>query len=78
MQKNIKVREFTVSIRPGEDGWLVVECLELPGCITQGKTLKEAKANAEEAIQCYLESLKKHNEPIPSSKTKFSKIKIEA
>ncbi len=67
-----------VSICPGENGWLVVECLELPGCITQGKTLKEAKANAEEAILCYLESLKKHNEPIPFPKTKLVKIKVEA
>ncbi|MEK6903711.1 MAG: type II toxin-antitoxin system HicB family antitoxin, partial [Nanoarchaeota archaeon] len=39
----------------------------LPGCISQGKTRKEALNNIEDAIKGYLESLKKHKEPIPPS-----------
>ena len=37
----------------------------LPGCHTQGKTIEETKKNIREAIEGYLMSLKKHNEPIP-------------
>ena len=37
----------------------------LPGCHTQGDTIEETKKNLEEAIEGYLISLKKHNEPIP-------------
>jgi len=37
----------------------------LPGCISQGKTRNEAISNILEAIEGYIESLKKHNEPIP-------------
>jgi predicted RNase H-like HicB family nuclease len=37
----------------------------LPGCISQGKTRDEAIANIRDAIQGYLHSLEKHNEPIP-------------
>jgi antitoxin HicB len=36
-----------------------------PGCISQGKTRKEALLNIQDAIKGYLESLRKHKEPIP-------------
>jgi len=38
----------------------------LPGCVTYGRTLSEAKSMAKDAISGYIESLKKHNEPIPT------------
>ena len=45
-----------VVITKGEDGWYVVTVPSLPGCITQDKTIKEAKVNIKEAISLYLES----------------------
>jgi len=33
-----------------EDGWIVVECPELPGCVSQGKDEAEALANIREAL----------------------------
>jgi predicted RNase H-like HicB family nuclease len=59
--------KFKIIIEQDEDGFFIAECPNLPGCISQGKTLQEAKANIKEAIKGYLESLKKHNEPIPPS-----------
>jgi len=47
-----------------EDGIFVAECPTLPGCVSQGKTRGESLRNIKEAIQGYLESLKKHNELI--------------
>jgi len=38
----------------------------LPGCVTHGRTLTEAKQMAKDAITGYIESLRKHGEPIPS------------
>ena len=35
---------------PGEDGYWVVECPSLPGCISQGETREAAIANIKEAI----------------------------
>ena len=46
---------FKVIIEDGEDGWYVVEVPALPGCISQGKTKKEALENIKEAIELYLE-----------------------
>jgi len=45
----------------------VVECPSLPGCVSQGKTRKEALINIKDAMKGYLESLKKRREPIPPS-----------
>ena len=56
--------KFRVTIEPDEDGVFVAERPALPGCISQGKTRDEAMANIRDAIQGYLESLKKHGESI--------------
>jgi predicted RNase H-like HicB family nuclease len=45
-----------VVLRVGEDGWLVVECPLIPGCISQGRTREEALANIREAIEVCLEA----------------------
>ena len=58
---------FRIIIEEDEDGIFVAECPSLPGCISQGKTRKESIENIKDAIEGYLESLKKHNEPIPPS-----------
>lgn len=50
---------------PGEDGYWVAECPSLPGCISQGKTKKEAQANIKEAIDLYVEVLEERGEPVP-------------
>ena len=42
-------------ISKGEDGWLVVQCPSIPGCISQGKNEQEALDNIKEAIEGCLE-----------------------
>jgi antitoxin HicB len=59
--------KYRVFIEQDEDGMFVAACSSLPGCISQGKTREEAVTNIQEAIQGYLESLKKHGDPIPPS-----------
>jgi predicted RNase H-like HicB family nuclease len=48
---------FKVLISEGEDGWLVVECPSLPGCVSQGRTVEEALENIKDAIQGCLDVL---------------------
>lgn len=57
--------KYRVLIEQDEDGAFVATCPALPGCVSQGRTRGEAKQNITEAIQGYLESLRKHDEPIP-------------
>ena len=63
----MKCMKYRIILKQDEDGTFVVECPSLPGCVSQGKTRKEALKNIKDAIKGYLESLKKHNEPIPPS-----------
>lgn len=45
---------FHVTFEQAEDGWVVVECPALPGCVSQGKDEKEALENIKEAITAWL------------------------
>lgn len=54
-----------ILIYPDETGGYVAECPSLPGCISQGETLKETIANIKEAIELYIEVLVEDGKPIP-------------
>lgn len=41
---------------PGEDGYFVATCDEPPGCVSQGKTIEDVRANIKEAMDAYLET----------------------
>ena len=51
-----KGRTFTVAIEKGEDGYFVASVVELPGCHTQAKTLKELDRRVKQAIAVNLEA----------------------
>ena len=59
--------KYRILIEQDENGIFVTECPSLPGCVSQGNTRSEAVTNIHDAIKGYLESLKKHDEPIPPS-----------
>lgn len=56
---------YTVLIEPAEEGGYVVTCPSLPGVVTEGDTMDEARAMAADAIRAYIESLRKDGLPIP-------------
>lgn len=43
--------KFLITILQDEDGMFIAECPVIPGCVSQGKTEKEAIANIQEAIK---------------------------
>jgi len=57
-----------VILYPGEDGYWVVECPSLPGCVSQGRTKEEAIANIKEAIQGYIAALEEDHLPVPEER----------
>ena len=56
---------YTVLFEPAEEGGFVATCPALPGLVTEGDTLEEARTMAQDAIAGYLESLQKAGEPLP-------------
>jgi len=73
-----KLLRYNLIFKPEPEGGFTVIVPSLPGCVTYGKNLKEAKKMAHDAIFGYLQSLKKHNEIIPSDNNDFvSSIDID-
>ena len=50
---------FTIIVEKDEEGWLVSEVVELPGCHTQAKNMDQLLERTKEAIQAYLGKEKK-------------------
>lgn len=49
-------KKYTVIIEEGEDGYLISEVVELPGCHTQVKTYEELIKRTKEVILLYLDT----------------------
>ncbi len=62
---------YTVLFQKEPEGGYTAIVPSLIGCVTYGSDLEEAKKMAREAIELYLESLKEHNEEIPSQEEVF-------
>ena len=66
--------KFNVIVEQGEDGYLISDVVELPGCHTQAKTYDELIKRTKEAISLYL-SVKK----APETRIRFVSLQqIEA
>jgi len=63
--------QFNIVFRPEPEGGFTAIVPALPGCITYGRNLEEAKKMAIDAICGYVASLKKHGEAIPSDEETF-------
>ncbi|MBI5948443.1 MAG: type II toxin-antitoxin system HicB family antitoxin [Chloroflexi bacterium] len=50
--------EFTAIIEPGENGWWIAQCPEVPGANGQGRTPEEARSDLAAAIELVLEYLR--------------------
>lgn len=73
-----KLLKYTVIYTSESEGGFTVTVPSLPGCVTYGKDLTEAKKMAKDAIRLYLESLQKHKETIPSENNSFiSSVDLE-
>lgn len=48
--------EFRVIYTPIEDGWIMAQAPELPGAVTQGRTMDEARAMIKDAVELLLEA----------------------
>jgi predicted RNase H-like HicB family nuclease len=48
-----------------EDGYWIVECPSLPGCLSQGETKEKALENIKEAIHGYIAALEEDGIAVP-------------
>jgi predicted RNase H-like HicB family nuclease len=72
-----KEYRYTVLFEPAPEGGYVVTCPALPGLVTEGDTLDDARAMAADAIRGYLESLQAEGLPLPEEKSARKEITEE-
>ena len=60
-----RARAYTAFFEANEDGGYTVTVPSVPGLVTEGKDLEHARTMAKDAIQCYIEGLKKAKQPVP-------------
>ena len=63
------VHTYTVLFEPAAEGGYTVTVPMLPGVITEGDTLEEAREHVKEAIRGHLKVLRKYREPIPQERS---------
>ena len=68
---------FNVIFRTEPEGGFTAVVPALPGCVTDGRTLVEARKMVKGAISGYIESLRKHREPIPTEETLVASLDLE-
>ena len=71
MKRNEAVRtinaQYICTFRPEPAGGYTVRCNAFPELITHGRTLEEARAMAQEALELCLEVYQEEGKPIPPS-----------
>ena len=69
---------FNVMLRLEPEGGFTALVPALPGCVTYGRTIEEAKEMAKDAISGYVASLRKHREPVPNDlETLMTSLELE-
>ena len=71
MKKVDSKLQFNVVFRPEKEGGFTVTVPLLPGCISYGKTLSEAKNMIADAIDAYIFSMKKRGEIVETDVNSF-------
>lgn len=62
------IYQYTATFELNEDNGYTVTVPALPGLVTEGRNLEEAREMAEDAIRCYIQGLKMAHEAIPLEK----------
>lgn len=66
--------EIKVVLEKDEDGYFIATVPSLPGCISQGKTEKQALKNIKEAIELHVHSLAEDGIPLKGKKNVKEKV----
>lgn len=60
---------YPAVFHPNDGGSITVIFPDLPGCITEGKSLENALYMAQDALSVWLEYTLDHKEPVPAAST---------
>lgn len=76
ISNNIKfIMKYTIILEKEKEGGYSVQCMEIPGAISQGESKEEAIENIKIAIELILETLDQEAERL-SKTTEISKVEL--
>jgi predicted RNase H-like HicB family nuclease len=67
----VRPQDYEIAIRPlteSEGGGFIATVPELPGCMSDGETPRDALENAYDAIGCWIEACREMGRPVPEPK----------
>ena len=67
--------KYAVIYEQAEHNWAAY-VPDLPGCMTTGRTLEEAKANIREAIVGHIRTLREYGDPIPEPASLAGEVEV--
>jgi predicted RNase H-like HicB family nuclease len=70
-------REYTVLYTPIEDGWIMARVPELPGAVTQGRDLNEAREMIQEAVELLLQSYRENAAKLAPSAAIWETLSVD-
>ena len=71
-------REYQVLYQQVEDGWIMATVPELPGAVTQGKDMAEARAMIKEAVELLLQSYRDNAERDAPGNAIWESLSVDA
>lgn len=74
----MKAQAYTIVLEREPDGRYSVYAPDLPGCASWGDTRGEALKNIREAVECYLEALRKLGRRAPRARAKVEVLRVAA
>jgi predicted RNase H-like HicB family nuclease len=66
--------DIKIILEKDEDGWYIATVPSLPGCISQGKTEREALKNIKEAIELHVKALAEDGLPLTGKKNRKERL----
>lgn len=75
--RRLMKHEYDVVFTPIEDGWFLARVPELPGAVTEGQTLAEARENIREAVELLLQSYRENARKDASGEAIWEQLIVE-
>ena len=75
--KNERILEYTAVIERDGDSYSVY-FPDVPGCFTQGKTVEEAEARAQQALEAHLGAVQDAGEELPEPSAHVAAVRVKA
>ena len=69
------MKEYIVIYESGANNWSAYSP-DVPGCAATGKTKAETERLYREALECHLEGLRRHGDPIPEPISEVGMVSV--